>query len=217
MWTPDGDSTQRRIALSAIEHYAYCPRQAALIHVDGSWSDDVRTTLGDDAHRTVHTPIRPLPPPPTGTRRMTGVPVWSDRMAIYGICDVVEITLSGPAIAVEHKVGAYLPGGPADVQVAAQALCLNEMLDQHADVGYVYSHADRRRHPVDLTAALITRTEGVIVLLHALVSEQHIPKPVNDKRCRGCSLYDTCLPDLTATARTLAHSLTPQPLGNWDA
>jgi CRISPR-associated exonuclease Cas4 len=217
MCAPDGDRTQARIALSAIEHYAYCPRQAALIHVDGTWNDDVRTTLGDDAHRTVHTPGPALPPPASGVRRLTGIPVWSDRLGIYGICDVVEISQTGPATPIEHKIGAHRPGGPAEMQVVAQAMCLNEMLDQNATVGYVYSHADRRRHPVHLTDALIRSTEEMARALHVMISDARVPAPVNDSRCRRCSLQDSCLPNLAASAPRPDDVWTPKPLGDWDA
>jgi CRISPR-associated exonuclease Cas4 len=180
MWAPDADNAATRIALSAIEHYAYCPRQAALIHVDGTWTDDVRTTLGDEAHRSVHSPGSPLPPPPSGVRRLTGLPVWSQRLRLYGICDVVEVSASTAAIPIEYKIGKYHAGGPADIQVAAQVLCLNEMLGQAATHGYVYSYTERHRHLVQLTGGLIETCLPWIGTSPGAAERLVTPQPLGD-------------------------------------
>jgi CRISPR-associated exonuclease Cas4 len=211
-WWPDGDSHAGRIPLSALEHHAYCPRQAALIHLDGVFTDDINTTRGQLAHERVDRPgIRASAAP--GFRQHYAVPVWSAELGLYGRCDVVEIG-RGRAIPVEHKVGHHRPGGPADVQVAAQALCLREMLDLEVPHGEVFTHADRRRHRVDLTDDLITTVHTTVVALRTVLTEPRLPPPVTDHRCRRCSLLEDCLP--RALTRP-TDPYTPRPLGNWDA
>jgi CRISPR-associated protein Cas1 len=113
---------------------------------------------GTLAHQNVHKLKNPLPKSETGSRMITGVPVWSERLALYGICDAVEIT-GAAVLPVEHKIGPYVPGGPADLQAAAQAAGLAEMLGTSVPAACVFSYADRRRHRVEVTPALISRIE----------------------------------------------------------
>ena len=110
-WWPDGDLGEGRIPLAALEHADYCLRQAALIHVDGVFIDDNRTVSGTLAHRNVHELKYPLPRSEAAARLVTGVPVWSNRLGLYGICDAVEMSASS-VLPIEHKIGPYHPGGP---------------------------------------------------------------------------------------------------------
>ncbi|MEV0569285.1 CRISPR-associated protein Cas4 [Dactylosporangium sp. NPDC050588] len=211
-WWPDGDDNAGRIPLSALEHYAYCPRQAALIHVEGVFTDDVNTVRGNLAHERVDRPgVRATAAP--GYRQHYAVPVWSAALGVYGRCDVVEIG-HGRAVPVEHKIGRYQPGGPADVQVAAQAHCLREMLDLDVPHGEVFTHADRRRHRVDLTRELLAAVTDTVTALRAVLTAPNLPRPVADRRCRRCSLLDDCLPHALAGPVDL---YTPRPLGDWHA
>lgn len=213
-WWPGGDDQAGRIPLSALEHYAYCPRQAALIHVDGVYDDNADTVRGTLAHEAVHRPSPVLRAEVAGSRIMTGVPVWSERLGLYGICDAVEVS-SSSIVPVEHKIGPYLPGGPADVQAAAQAACLREMLDIPVPHAAVFSHRDRRRHRVALTEALLARVETIAVQLGAVLTDMTLPAAVNDGRCPRCSLRQDCLPTLVADPGHIDAFL-PQPLGFWE-
>ncbi|MBT8225824.1 MAG: CRISPR-associated protein Cas4 [Dactylosporangium sp.] len=212
-WWPDGDSEAGRIPLSALEHHAYCPRQAALIHLETIFTDDVNTVRGHLAHERVDRPgIRATAAP--GTRQHYAVPVWSQTLALYGRCDVVEVG-GNTAVPIEHKIGGYRPGGPADVQVAGQVLCLRDMLDLDVPHGEVFTHADRRRHRVVITGALIATVRDTAAALQTMLADRAMPPPAADRRCRRCSLLDDCLPNaLAAGASTLIR---PRPLGNWDA
>ena len=184
--------------LSILEHYAFCPRQAALIHVDQLYVDNLDTARGTAAHERVHTPTPPPYRPARGVRILTGIPVWSDRLRLYGICDAVELAPT-QVVPVEHKVGRYLPGGPADLQAAAQALCLREMQDERS-VPYaaVFSYADRRRHRVELTDDLTARVADTARLAGEMLRVPVLPPAVDDRRCRRCSLEPDCLPALVA-------------------
>jgi CRISPR-associated exonuclease Cas4 len=204
-WWPDGDAGAGRIPLSALEHADYCLRQAALIHVDGIFADDVRTASGTLAHRNVHELRNPLPRSEVGTRTVTGVPVWSDRLGLYGICDAIEMS-AGLVLPVEHKIGPYVAGGPADIQAAAQALCLGEMLGIDVPAACIFSHADRRRHHVEVTATLKARIDELATAVRAVLETSQLPEAVHDRRCRRCSLRHDCLPSLA-----LATAAVPSP------
>ena len=210
-WWPDGDNHPDRIALSALEHYTYCPRQAALIHIDGIFTDDVNTVRGHLAHDRVDRPgIRATAS--VGMRQHYAVPVWSANLGVYGRCDVIE-TNDTVAVPVEHKIGAYRPGGPADVQVAAQAMCLREMLDIDVPHGEVFTHADRRRHRVELTRELTAAVRVAIAGMRSVLTDTGLPAAAADARCRHCSLIDDCLPhELLKPAQEPYRA---RPLGAW--
>ena len=210
--TPDGPAEYPNISvpLSAIEHVAYCERQAALIHVEAAWADSVDTVRGDLTHRAVDLP---------GTRQRHGLttvralPVHSRRYGLHGICDLVEIT-GDTAIPVEYKVGSYHADGPADLQLAGQAMCLTEAGYQ-VPTGYLYSAADRRRHEVPITGDLISRALAAADRMRALLRQEHMPAAYHDRRCRRCSLRDDCLPEITCTPHHPSDLFVARPLGMW--
>jgi CRISPR-associated exonuclease Cas4 len=204
------DRSAESIPLAALEHIAYCRRQAAMIHVEATWAENVDTVRGDLAHRAVDLP---------GTKRRRGLtsvrslPVRSRRYGLHGVCDLVEIE-AGRATPVEYKVGPYRPG-PADLQVAGQAVCLAEAGYQ-VPVGYVYSASDRRRHEIPITDELIEAMSSAAEDMRALLAADRIPAARNDRRCRRCSLREDCIPELTHTATAPdADLFAPRPLGAW--
>ena len=149
--TVDG---RRSVPISALEHYAYCPRQAALIHVEAYFESNVATVRGDLAHAAVD---RIGAGSDRHRQRVwRSLPVWSQRLGVHGVCDVVQFGPGGP-LPVEHKSGAYRKGGPADLQVAAQVVCLREMFDAPVPHGVVFTGRDRRRHEVTVGPELTER------------------------------------------------------------
>ncbi|WP_428963012.1 CRISPR-associated protein Cas4 [Micromonospora fluostatini] len=212
MTTPAGGSEPTEIPLSALEHYAYCHRQTALIHLEGVWTDSADTVRGDLSHRLVDLP---------GLKRRAGVttirslPVASTTHGLRGICDVVEFT-GQTATPVEYKVGRYQPGGPADLQLAGQALCLIEA-GFDVPLGHIYSVAERRRHPVTIDTDILTRVTTAAHAIRALLASVRLPTARNDSRCRRCSLRDDCLPDITDGhhRRPPTDLFTPKLLGPW--
>ncbi|WP_206185059.1 CRISPR-associated protein Cas4 [Thermoactinospora rubra] len=205
-----GDDEIPSIPLSALEHVAYCRRQAALIHVEATWTESTDTVRGDLVHSAVDLP---------GTRRRHGLasiralPVASRQYGLHGVCDLVEIrgTTAAP---VEYKVGPYKLDGPADLQVAGQAVCLIEA-GYDVPVGYVYSAASRRRHEVPITDELVGRMQSAAEDMRAILGEDRLPLAHNDRRCRRCSLRDDCLPDVTAAPLPTLNLFAPRPLGTW--
>lgn len=206
----DDPAEQRRsIPISALEHHAYCPRQAALIHVDAYFDSSVDTVRGDIAHAAVdragvgHGRDR--------ARVFRSLPVWSDELGLHGVCDVVQFDTDGP-LPVEHKSGAYRSGGPADVQVGAQVLCLREMFGVAVPVGVVFAGKDRRRHDVQVDDALVDRVRATTAAVRALLDQGDLPAPVHDSRCRRCSLRPGCMPD---APRLVDGLFLPRPEGTW--
>jgi CRISPR-associated exonuclease Cas4 len=187
------------VPISALEHYAYCPRQAALIHVEQYFESNLETVRGDLAHAAVDRGGA------TYDRRGNAwhsLPVWDDHLGVHGVCDTVLMQAEGP-VPVEHKSGAYRPGGPADLQVAAQVLCLRTMFDAPVPHGIVFTGKDRRRHIVPVDAATEAAVAAAVHAVRALIAAGDIPPAVAGPRCRRCSLRDGCGPDAPTTAGAL--------------
>ncbi|MCY3918423.1 MAG: CRISPR-associated protein Cas4 [Chloroflexi bacterium] len=192
--TPWGEQGSLTVPISAIEHFSYCPRQCALIHVEQTFDENVFTVRGRISHERVdggETENRP------GIRVLRGIPLWSDRLGLRGKADLVELRPGHPPFPVEYKVGRRRPPH-ADLQLCAQALCLEEMLGTDVPAGAIYSHAERRRHRVRLTHALRQRTVMLVDEIRAQLQRQILPPAVDDARCPPCSLVHACLPQVVA-------------------
>jgi CRISPR-associated exonuclease Cas4 len=198
------------VPLSALEHVCYCPRQAALIHLEATWADNTDTVRGDLAHHAVDLPsLRHR----RGVTAIRALPVFSRHHGVHGVCDLVEIT-GTRATPVEYKVGPYRPGGPADVQLAGQAACLAEA-GFDVPEGYIYSAADRRRHLIPISDELLDQVRRAADAMRALLAAIALPVARHDRRCRRCSLREDCLPELTEQHSTMIDLFTPRPLGVW--
>ncbi|GAB3214004.1 CRISPR-associated exonuclease, Cas4 family [Marinactinospora thermotolerans DSM 45154] len=205
------------VTLSALEHYAYCPRQAGLILLEDAFTDDAATVRGTLAHRRVHDPGQESRP---RVRTLRALPVWHDELGLTGVCDVVEIHPDGTVLPVEHKSGAYRPGGAADVQVAAQAICLEQRLSTRIDTAAIYAMADRRRHTVAVDAAMRQRVARITEQVREVIKSQALPAPAADARCRRCSMNTGCMPKVLAKRprfeKLRGALFTPAPETEWD-
>jgi CRISPR-associated exonuclease Cas4 len=168
------------VLISALEHWSYCPRQCALIHVE--------QTHEEGASRE------------HGARSVRGMTLWSDRLGLHGKADVVEFSDGSPPVPfpVEHKSGKGASGGHDTIQLCAQALCLEEMFGVAVPAGAVAYHGSHRRRAVAFDVALRERTLATIAAVRRGIADTSLPPAVNDARCPACSLFDACLPDLTA-------------------
>ncbi|MFE7300622.1 CRISPR-associated protein Cas4 [Streptomyces sp. NPDC057579] len=199
----EGDLVQ--VPLSALEHYAYCPRQSGLILLEDSFADDAATVRGTLLHQRVDTPGNRG----RGTvRTLHALPVWHDGYGLTGICDTVELHSNGRILPVEHKSGRYHPGGPADVQAAAQAICLEEMFRRPVPEAAIYSSADRRRHSVTVGDELRTRVHQLTATVRTMLATGQLPSPPADSRCRRCSMAIGCMPKVLASNRRYRQALT---------
>jgi CRISPR-associated exonuclease Cas4 len=184
------------VALRALEHYAYCPRQCALIHVDQVWSDNEHTVRGRAGHKRADTaPARQE----RGKLVIRGMDLWSDRLDLHGRADAVEFSPDGTIEPVEYKIGVR-HGDAAELQVCAQALCLEDMFDIEVKTGAIWFSATRKREQFELTDELRTRTILTIERIRDLHGDRTLPDAPNDRRCTQCQLLGHCLPDLTSNA-----------------
>ena len=180
------------VPISAIEHYEYCARQCALIHVDGVWSDNQHTVRGERDHRRVDSGAHRQE---RGALVLRAIPLWSEVHGLSGRADAVEVS-RGAVRPVEYKAGTR-HGRAADLQVCAQALCLEEMLGLEVPHGFVWYGATRRRSRVDFTAILRDDVLAVIESIRAQMTSGRLPAAPNDARCPECQLLHHCLPEVS--------------------
>ena len=189
------------VPISAIEHFEYCSRQCALIHVDGIWADNPHTVRGSRAHRRTDDPTKSRKE--RGKQVLRAVPLWSELHGLSGRADAIEISGDGTVRPVEHKSGVR-HGVTADLQVCAQAICLEEMLDTSISEAAIWYGGPRRKFRVDLTPELRRRTLHVIEEIRQQLVEGVLPHPPNDSRCSECQLRHHCLPETSANAAEVA-------------
>lgn len=191
------------IPISALQHWSYCPRQCALIHIEQVFADNVFTARGNAAHARVDQPHVER----SGVVRVErGMPLWSERLGLVGKADVVEFDAEGTPYPVEYKHGPRRQHIHDDIQLAAQALCLEEMAGKPAPLGAIFHFRSRRRREVKIDARLREAVEQAIAGVRALFVSGELPPPVNDARCRHCSLIELCQP-AALTARQRYHTL----------
>ncbi len=186
------------LPLSGLQHFVFCPRQCALIHVEGVWSENVLTSSGRVFHEKVHSGADQNRP---GVLIARSVPLRSERLRLVGVADVVEFrNVEGVRrpYPVEYKRGRKGRRSADMVQVCAQGVCLEEMLGVDVPEGALFYGASRRRRPVELTAALRDKVVTVARGFHRMVAEAETPAAVPDGRCRNCSLRDACMPEATS-------------------
>ena len=183
--------SQPEVLISAIEHYAYCPRQCALIHVEQTFDENIFTMRGRLAHERVDSGETSSE---DGVRVVRGVPLWSETLGLRGRADAVELRPEGP-YPIEYKSGGRRTR-PAELQLCAQALCLEEMLDAEVPRGAIYLVRTRRREEVALDAGLRAETRRAIEAVRRVLDAQRLPEAPNDARCPKCSLINACLPSV---------------------
>lgn len=185
------------IPLSALQHALYCLRQCALIHIERIWEENRLTAEGRVLHETVDVHQRHRR---KGVRVVTSLPIASDRLGLSGVADLVEFH-AGPdgetPYPVEYKRGRPKPHRADEVQLCAQALCLEEMTARPVPEGALFYGETRRRHPVAFDPALRDLTETTARRLHAMMRDGRLPPPTDTRKlCRACSLATACQPAL---------------------
>jgi CRISPR-associated exonuclease Cas4 len=194
------------IQLSALQHYVFCPRQCGLIHVEDVWADNVFTVRGEILHEKVDTDTYET----RGTlKTVRGLRIHSTRLGIVGRCDVVEfhgrrlpsagvesqsMVTFGSVMPVEFKSGEPKEDVSDKVQLCAQALCLEEMMNTQVKRGAFFYGKIRRRVQVELDDELRKQTEEIITAVHEIVSQKKVPAARYNEKCRNCSLEETCMP-----------------------
>ncbi len=205
MSTPDADP----IPLSALQHWCYCPRQCLLIHAEQAFAENVHTLRGQAVHARVDDPGVETR---AGVRAARAVPLWCDRLGLIGKADVVEFLPDGTPYPVEYKhgrKGKAKKGVHDDLQLAAQALCLEEMTGKAIGFGAIYHATSHRRREVAIGTALRQQVEETVRAIRLALDSGKLPAPVNDERCRECSLIELCQPAPLA-ARVRQQTLVAQ-------
>lgn len=192
------------LPLSALQHLAFCERQWALIHLERQWAENRLTAEGRILHDAAHVETTELR---DGIKLCRGLRLRSLRWGLTGQADVVEFRPDGP-LPVEYKRGQPRPEACDDVQLCAQALCLEEMLSVLIPFGDLFYGQRRRRARVNFDAALRSRTAELIHRLRALQASGMTPRAQYAPKCENCSLIGICLPKSRSDVRAyFAQSL----------
>lgn len=194
------------LLLSGIQHFIFCRRQWALIHVEDQWEENVRTIEGQHIHqRADQQHLREK----RGDKLIVrGLPVHSHELGISGICDVVEFIKDPKGVKLINEEGLYLPvpveykrGKPkkdeSDIlQLTAQAICLEEMLVCEIDKGYLFYNEVKKRVEVPFTPYLHEQVRKVFAEMHHYYQNKYTPKVKTGPHCKNCSLQNVCLPKI---------------------
>lgn len=187
--------TDDPVALSALQHWIYCPRQCGLIHLEQAFEENIHTARGQALHHLVDTPGYEIK---AGVRIERALPVWSDRHSLIGKADLVEFHPDGSVYPVEFKHGAKRQKLHDDIQLAAQAMCLEEMLGHPVPEGAIFHACSHRRRQVLITPELRQLVLETADAIRAMLISGQLPPPANDARCNECSLKDICQPEALA-------------------
>ncbi len=208
------------LPLSGIQHYAYCPRQWALIHIEQQWEENLLTFKGRQFHEKTNQPF--IVEKRKGRIIARAVPIISHSLGLYGIADVVEFEKAKSGVTIDARPGQWWPtpieykvGKPKldnwdKVQLCAQAICLEEMFELSLVTGYLYYGKPRRRLEVHLTGQLRKETMQTSHEMHRIFATGDTPKAEYSTFCRNCSLVRICLPTLSKkgkVANYLSHTL----------
>lgn len=186
----DGENDD--IPLSALQHYLFCPRQCALIHVERQWAEDAATVEGRILHERADQPGASRR---RGVRSVRSLPLRCVRLGLSGIADVVEFRADAPPHPVEYKRGRPKAHRADEVQLCAQALCLEEMLAVSIPDGSLFYGEERRRTLVPFDADLRALTEDVATRVADMIRAGRTPPPdYSPKRCDRGSLNELCRP-----------------------
>lgn len=191
------------IPLSALQHYAFCPRQCALIHLEQAWAENQWTAQGKVLHQRVDSGRGETRP---GRRLERGVSVVSERLGLSGKLDLLEIDVAtGEILPVEYKRGKPKTEPWDRLQLCAQALCLEEMRGLHIERAALWYWEVRRREWVAIDDALRAQTLEAITAVRQLFEARTTPAARWHARCRSCSLRELCQPKLGARDRSESY------------
>ena len=203
------------LMISGIQHFKFCRRQWALIHVEQQWEDNAHTVDGELMHKKVHDPYL------TEKRKEViiarAMPVSSRELGISGECDAVEfhkcedgIKLHGhrglySVYPIEYKKGKPKLTEEDKLQLTAQVLCLEEMFSTQIPEGAIFYGETRRREPVEITKELREEVRDVFREMHGYYSRRYTPRVKYSKSCNACSLKEICLPKLGKTGSVKSY------------
>lgn len=192
------------LQLSGIQHFAFCRRQWALIHIEGQWKENERTVSGEHLHERAHNAA--LSELRGDVLTVRAMPVHSHKMGLSGTCDVVEFIRDPTGVPLIGRKGTFRPypveykRGKAKLddcdrlQLCAQAMCLEEMLAVQVLEGALYYGETRHRQTVPMDEQLRVQVMNYVEEMHNYMRRRYTPKPKRGKHCNACSLKELCLP-----------------------
>lgn len=194
------------LLLSGIQHFQFCERQWALIHIEQEWEENVLTIEGSHLHEKVDDPF--IREKRNDILYVRGLPVHSTKLGLTGVCDVVEFHQHNDGISLFNEEGTYFPvpveykrGKPKNdtsdiMQLVAQAMCLEDMLCCTVSHGEFFYHEIRRRVEVEITRELKVQVSETTKKMHEYYRRRHTPRVQTGRHCKSCSLRHICLPEL---------------------
>ena len=200
-----------KIALSALQHWQYCPRQCGLIHLEQVFDENVYTLRGQALHAKVD---QPGVETAKGVRVERALPLWHDELGLVGKSDVVEFLAGGVPYPVEYKHGSRNKAADIaacdDLQLAAQGMCLQAMTGKTVNEGALYYATSKRRRGVAITEQLRVDVAQTADAIRQMLASGELPPPLVGeqaaKRCKACSLLERCQPQATHAGLIAARS-----------
>lgn len=203
------------LMISGIQHFKFCRRQWALIHIEQQWEENVHTVVGELMHKKVHDPYL------TEKRKEVlitrALPVSSRMLGISGECDVVEFHEKDEGVKLQGHRGLYeiypieyKKGKPKEseediLQLTAQVMCLEEMFSSDIQEGALFYGETRRREPVKITEELRNQVKDIVKEMHQYYEKRYTPQVKYSKRCNSCSLKNICMPKLGKTSSVKSY------------
>ena len=203
------------LMISGLEHFRFCKRQWALVHIEGQWKENALTLEGHYMHETVHD--EGFTEKRGSVLLSRGMPVRSEKMRVTGSCDMVELTQSDAGVPIQGRPGRWLiypveykrgrpdPTGAPEWQLCCQAMCLEEMFVTDIQEGAVYYGQTKRRQAVPLTKELRGEVQAALEEMHRLFERGQTPHVKPKNACGNCSLNEICMPGLLVSPSAAAY------------
>jgi len=199
------------LPLSGIQHLAFCERQWGLIHIEQEWKENLSTAEGRLLHQRVDDPY--FIETRGDVKTVRSVPLYSSVLGLYGVADVIELHKEEEFEGhLQYSIVEYKRGKPKtddrdEVQLCAQAICLEEMLNIELGYGYMFYDKIKHRYKIEFSDILRKRVKSLSEQMHALYSEGKTPPPVKGKKCKNCSMKEVCLPGLGKKSKKVKNYL----------
>lgn len=206
---------EKFLLLSGIQHFIFCKRQWALIHIEQQWQENLRTIEGEIFHERTHD--EKIKEKRGGVIISRGMAIFSRSLGITGTCDIVELHKSSNGVNIFGRDGKYKPipieykrGKPKEdqsdvLQLCAQAMCLEEMLVCKIPEAFLFYGETKRRLKVILDDDLRKKVKIIVNEMHELYDRKHTPKVKPSKRCKACSLDKICMPKLCRNSSVIKY------------
>lgn len=194
------------LMISGIQHFCFCRRQWALIHIEQQWAENVHTVVGELMHKKAHDPY--LTEKRKDVLVTRAMPVSSRYLGISGECDILEFHRQDDGVKlyghrglysiypIEYKKGKPKKSEEDILQLVAQTMCLEEMFSTEISEGALFYGETRRREPVEITGDLRKQVKDMVKEMHQCYDRKYTPQVKYNKRCSSCSLKDICMPKI---------------------